>query len=190
MKSPHHTDKTTPPSTNPPAQLTPAAVYDTALEAALRSSRFAPRRLPLPPHWAWLLGKLAKTHGVAEPYCLLRYLQHVMSAATPSADCLQIVLANLGPVLKANVNGLPAAEGKMLAQVKRNVYRLLFCAFESYKLLSEEAPTGVAQVPTGVPTGQPVPSPALYLAVELFDLLHNPSSQARGQPSSSYCSHC
>lgn len=63
------------------AAVTPAGVYDVVLEAALRAGRFGKRRLPLAPQWAWLLGKVAKCHGVAEPYCLLRYLQHVMARA-------------------------------------------------------------------------------------------------------------
>lgn len=169
-----------------PPQATPAAVYDVALEAALRASRFGRRRLPLSPEWAWLLGKLAKTHGVAETYCLLRYLQHVMSAATPSADCLRILLSNLRPVLRAaaaagggGAAGLPAPERAMLSVVSASADGLLAHAFESYKLLCEDVPSGVADGPEGLPAGRPVPSATLALAVELFDALHEPSRQAR-----------
>lgn len=61
----------------------------------------------------------------------------------------------------------------MLASVRDSVDRLLALSLENYKQLSEAAPSGVAEGP--LPAGVPVPSPALFLTVEIFDLLHDPS---------------
>lgn len=150
------------------------AAYDTTLEAALRASRFGRRRLPLATQWAWLLNRLALTHALSEPYCAMRYMQHVMSAATPTADCLQIVLDNLSPVTHRGEGSLSQQEARMLSSVRESVDRLLAQALEHYKQLCESVPSGVAE--GGLPAGTPVPSPALALTVQLFSLLHDPLS--------------
>ena len=151
-----------------------SAVYDAALEAALLSLRFGRRRLQLRGDWAWLLGRLGAAHGVSETYAALRYLLHVLGAATPTADCLELVLTLFAPAFGRGEEGaLGPAEARMLAAAREGVDRLVASTFEQYKLLCEALPAGVvADGP--LPLGAPVPAPALPLAVRLFSLLHDP----------------
>lgn len=159
-----------------------AAVYDAALEAGLRSGGFARRRLALSADWAWLLRRLASVHGVSAQYASLRHALHILpGAATPSADCLSLVLTLIEPALRvAAVEGaLGGAEARMLAAARQGADRLCAATFEQYKSLVESCPGGVAEAGV-LPPGAACPAPALSLAVSLFGSLRDPlSAEAR-----------
>ena len=151
------------------------AVYDAALEAGLRAIGFGKRRLSIRADWSWLLTRLTVTHGVSDAYGRLRHLLHVFGgSATPTADCLELVLALYEPVhVQAEESGLAPPEMRMLAATREGCDRLLGSVFENYKSLVEALPSGV--VDGGIlPFGAPCPAPALALAVRLFTLLHDP----------------
>lgn len=101
--------------------------YDLLLEAAMRAQKFCAQKLWLDGPWKWLLTEFADYYGVSDSYTKLRYLikhkiiqvgsifntifshfflvnrylSHVMSVATPTKDCLELVHQLLVPVIKA-----------------------------------------------------------------------------------------
>jgi hypothetical protein len=157
-------------------------VYDSALEAGLRAMGFGKRRLAIRPDWAWLLGRLAGTHRISDAYVSLRHLLHIFGgAATPTADCLELVLALFAPVHSAGEEGaLPPPEQRMLASAREGCDRLVAATFLDYKCLCEALPAGVAEGGM-LPLGAPCPAPALPLAVRLFTLQHDPLSADFGR---------
>ena len=154
------------------------AVYDAALEAALRATGFGKRRLGIRADWAWLLARLCAQHCVSDSYAALRHLLHVFAgSATPTADCLDLVLQLFHPVHCQGEDGaLGPAEARMWAAAREGCDRLVASVFENYKSLVETLPSGL--VDGGVlPFGAPCPAAALPLAVRLFTLLHDPLGQ-------------
>ena len=84
--------------------LTPQGAYDFALGAALRRSR-SRRRLSIRDEWKYLLIELSRTHGVSESYTSLRYIQHLLAVATPTADCLSLIRDHLKLALRRQADG-------------------------------------------------------------------------------------
>ncbi|KAM7492448.1 hypothetical protein LguiA_035369 [Lonicera macranthoides] len=146
--------------------------YDLLLEAAMRAQKFCARKLWLDGPWKWLLTEFADYYGVSDSYTKLRYLSHVMSVATPTKDCLELVHQLLVPVIKArSEKTLTRQEKTMLLDCETQVENLLENAFENYKSLDENSPTGLLVDALG-----PMPeaaAPALSPAVQLYTLLHD-----------------
>ena len=155
--------------------LTSQAAYDFALAAALRALGFTWRRLSIHGPWESLLAELARSHGVTETYTSLRYIQHLLAVATPTADCLSLIREHLKLALKKQADGsLGATEAHMLNGIRVAVMTLVCCCFEHFKMLDECDFSGISQ------TGSPVvPAPALYVALDLFKALQrDPCSTA------------
>ena len=155
--------------------LTPQAAYDFALAAALRALGFTRRRLRVHGEWEVLLAELARSHAVTETYSSLRYIQHLLAVATPTADCLALIRQHLHLALRKQAEGsLGATEGQMLNGIRSAVMTLVCICFENYKSLDECDFDGIRQ------SGSPVvPAPALYVSLDLFKALQrDPSSNA------------
>ena len=152
-------------------RVTPAQVYDVALAAALRAQGCGPRRLAVTGEWAWLLGCLAASYGVRPSYAALAHAKWAVTRAnaTPTAYCLSLLGAVLGPLKAAQGRGaLLPQELAMLGAVEREAVALLAATLEAYHSLSEAAPGGVLEGGGAAPE---VPPPALLPAVELAGTL-------------------
>ena len=147
--------------------LPPSAAYDVALNASLRALGFHRRRLALHGPWAWLLRELSELQGVSPNHTSLRYVRHVLAVATPTADCLALILDHLAPCLREHASGgLTATEMNALDGIRTAVEQLVGVCFQNYKNLSEDEPRGIAKA---LPETQP--APALAIAVELSRIL-------------------
>ena len=153
--------------------LTPQAAYDFALGAALRALGFTRRRLTIHGQWQTLLDELAKGHGVSETYTSLRYIQHLLAVATPTADCLSLIRDHLKLALRRQADGsLGSTEGQMLNGIRSAVMTLVCVCLANYKSLDESEFRGITESIPPI-----VPAPALDVSLELFKALQrDPSS--------------
>ena len=161
--------------------------YDALLRAGLQAIGFNHRFLRIHGPWAWLLDEFARQKALSHEHCTIQYLWWVLQAATPTVDCFHVILECLPTVVAGGglVQGkLPKyAKGSRLApqdhtklvDVLLRVDRLLCQAFSSVKSLSEQAPRGTLDGHQAVPADL-LPAPALQLAVQLFNQLHDPLS--------------
>lgn len=156
--------------------MCPQKGYDLCLKVALRYLEFRRRRLSLHGPWSWLLGEYAGRHRISDAYCRLRYLLVIMMEATPTVDCLDLVLMELRPVLKVfDGNKLTDKEQKMLAVLNDKMHALLQICFENYNCLHEGQEKGVLEdvfLPLEDGWQKKCPAPALRCAVELFHVLN------------------
>ncbi|KAK4801554.1 hypothetical protein SAY86_022041 [Trapa natans] len=146
--------------------------YDLALEVAMKMQRFQQRNLSLHDPWKWLLREFASYYGISDIYTKLRYLSYVMDVATPTADCLTLVLDLLMPVLMKghSRSTLSHQENRILGETKNQIEQILAMVFENYKSLDESSFSGLADIfrpATGIA------APALEPAVKLYTLLHD-----------------
>ncbi|XP_057812221.1 uncharacterized protein LOC131026371 [Salvia miltiorrhiza] len=145
--------------------------YDLLLEAAMRAQQFHARNLRINGPWKWILTEFSEYYGVSDSYTKLRYLSYVMNVATPTKECLEILHELLVPVLKArSERNLTRQEKNILLDCETQVERLLAEAFQNYKSLDDNYPTGLAD--TSAPTSETA-SPALAPAVQVYTLLHD-----------------
>ncbi|KAL1560530.1 hypothetical protein AAHA92_10730 [Salvia divinorum] len=145
--------------------------YDLLLEAAMRAQQFHARNLRINGPWKWILEEFSEYYGVSDSYTKLRYLSYVMNVATPTKDCLEVLHELLVPVLKARSDrNLTRQEKSILLDCETQVERLLATAFQNYKSLDDNSPTGLADAST--PASETA-SPALAPAVQLYTLLHD-----------------
>jgi len=153
--------------------ISPQSAYDYALAAALRAIGFTRRRLDIHGNWELLLKELAEGHNVTTTYTSLRYIQHMLAVATPTADCLSMIRDHLREALRRQADGsLGAVESQMLNSNRVAVMTLVCVCFQNYKSLDESEFRGITD---GVPPI--VPAPALSVALELFKALQrDPSS--------------
>lgn len=156
--------------------LCPQKGYDLCLKVALRFLEFRRRRLSLHGPWSWLLGEFAGRHQISDAYCRLRYLLVIMMEATPTVDCLDLVLVELKPVLKDfDGSRLTEKEQKMLAVLNDKMHSLLQICFENYNCLNEGQEKGILEdvfLPLEDGWQKKCPAPALRCAVELFHVLN------------------
>eukprot|EP00899_Mesostigma_viride_P015118 jgi/Mesvir1/23607/Mv18290-RA.1 len=120
--------------------------FDILLRVALRSIGFRRRNLHLHGSWLWIVQTFKQSYSISDTYYQLRYLNHVTApgVATPTCDCLELVLAHLMPLLdQRHAGALNNKERLLLESLIKKVDSLLVLIFESYKLLSEEAPSGL-----------------------------------------------
>ncbi|XP_021776496.1 uncharacterized protein LOC110740316 [Chenopodium quinoa] len=149
--------------------------YDMLLEAAMPAQHFHSRNLCLNGPWKWLLNEFADYYGVPDSYTKLRYLLYVMKVATPTKECLELVLDLLMPVIKARgEKRLNRQEKTIFLECETQVESLLATVFENYKSLDEQSATGLTDSLTPVPE---TASPALAPAVQVYSLLHDILSQ-------------
>ena len=154
--------------------LTPQGAYDFALGAALRALAFTRRRLSIRDEWKYLLIELSRTHGVSESYTSLRYIQHLLAVATPTADCLSLIRDHLKLALRRQADGsLGATEAQMLNGIRGTVMTLVCVCFANYKSLDESQFKGITE---GIPPI--VPAPALEVSLELFKALQRDPTAA------------
>eukprot|EP00257_Ricinus_communis_P019201 XP_015578120.1 uncharacterized protein LOC8288297 isoform X1 [Ricinus communis] len=157
------------------AAVVETLAYDILLEAAMRAQHFHSRNLRLHGPWKWLLTEFADYYGVSDSYTKLRYLSHVMNAATPTKDCLELVNELLVPIIKARgEKSLTRQEKSLLLDCETRIESLLAKVFENYNSLDEYSPTGLADLFGPV---QESVAPALAPAVEVYILLHDILSQ-------------
>ena len=117
-----------------------------------------------------LLSRFAQAYGVSTHYCALAHLRWAVRAgnATPTADCFSVLHRLLSDVRTAAAEGrLGPHEDAVYRTVCRAVETLVAEAFEGYRFLSEDAPSGVDDC------DHPPAAPAAALgpAVALFCLL-------------------
>ena len=157
------------------AALTPQAAYDFSLGAALRAIGFTRRRLRVHGNWELLLKELAEGHNVTTTYTSLRYIQHMLAVATPTADCLSMIRDHLREALRRQVDGsLGSVESQMLNSIRVAVMTLVCVCFQHYKSLDESEFRGITESMPPI-----VPAPALSVSLELFKALQrDPSSSA------------
>ncbi|XP_051151756.1 uncharacterized protein LOC127265803 [Andrographis paniculata] len=149
--------------------------YDLLLEAAMRAQQFHARNLRIYRPWKWILTEFADYYGVSDSYTKLRYLSYVMNVATPTKDCLELLHELLVPVIKArSERNLTRQEKSILLDCEMQVERLLAEAFQNYKSLDEDSPTGLANMSAPV---SETAAPALAPAVQVYTLLHDILSQ-------------
>ena len=88
-----------------------AQVYDAAQEAAKRASRAGPRHLATAGCWSWLLRQLAAGYGVRSTYAGLASVRWAVQPGrlTPTADCLELLIRELGPLHRSQAHMLPQA---------------------------------------------------------------------------------
>ena len=154
--------------------LTPQGAYDFALGAALRSLAFTRRRLAIRGEWKYLLVELSRTHGVSESYTSLRYIQHLLAVATPTADCLSLIRDHLKLALRRQADGsLGATEAQMLNGIRVTVMTLVCVCFANYKSLDESQFKGITESIPPI-----VPAPALEVSLELFKALQRDPTAA------------
>ncbi|XP_042067514.1 uncharacterized protein LOC121810862 isoform X1 [Salvia splendens] len=145
--------------------------YDLLLEAAMRAQQFHARNLRINGPWKWILAEFSEYYGVSDSYTKLRYLSYVMNVATPTKDCLEVLHELLVPVLKAQSDrNLTRQEKSILLDCEAQVESLLATAFQNYKSLDDNSPTGLADA--SAPASETA-SPALAPAVQLYTLLHD-----------------
>ena len=151
-------------------QLSTSGAYDIALAAALRSLHFTRRRLQLHGHWAWLLEELRCNNNVSESYASLRYVQHLLAVATPTADCLSLICQHLKLPLRKEAEGtLSGMELQILnGHVRGGVLSLVCVCFQNYKSLDESEFRGIMDANS---TPHEIPAPALDVSLELFRML-------------------
>ena len=151
-------------------QLSTSGAYDIALAAALRSLHFTRRRLQLHGHWAWLLEELRCNNNVSESYASLRYVQHLLAVATPTADCLSLICQHLKLPLRKEAEGtLSGMELQILnGHVRGGVLSLVCVCFQNYKSLDESEFRGIVDANS---TPHEIPAPALDVSLELFRML-------------------
>jgi len=82
-------------------------IYDLVVRVALQEEGVGPRRLRMPGPWQALLSQFSAKFNVRTAYCELRLLAHIMDAAnaTPTADCLGVLLEKLPPLLQQRQQG-------------------------------------------------------------------------------------
>uniref|UniRef100_A0A2P2IK55 Uncharacterized protein n=1 Tax=Rhizophora mucronata TaxID=61149 RepID=A0A2P2IK55_RHIMU len=133
---------------------------------------FQQRNLLLSGPWKWLVTEFAHYYGVSDAYTKLRYLSYVMDVATPTKDCLDVVLDFLSPVLmKGNRKSvLSHQENRILGEVEDQVEQILALVFENYKSLDESSLSGVMEV---FAPASGLPAPAFAPAVKLYSLIHD-----------------
>jgi hypothetical protein len=154
--------------------LTPQGAYDFALGAALRALAFTRRRLAIRGEWKYLLVELSRTHGVSESYTSLRYIQHLLAVATPTADCLSLIRDHLKLALRRQADGsLGATEAQMLNGIRVTVMTLVCVCFANYKSLDESQFKGITESIPPI-----VPAPALEVSLELFKALQRDPTAA------------
>ncbi|CAK9148987.1 unnamed protein product [Ilex paraguariensis] len=146
--------------------------YDLVLEIVMKVQHFQQRNLVLHGQWKWLLTEFATYYGVSDAYTKLRYLSYVMDVATPTADCLTLVLdLLLAVVMKGQSKGtLSHQENRILGEIEDQVEQIFALVFENYKSLDESLPSGIMDVfkpATGLAAA------ALEPAVKLYTLLHD-----------------
>ncbi|KAK4765869.1 hypothetical protein SAY87_007511 [Trapa incisa] len=145
--------------------------YDLLLEASLRAQHFHSRNLRLYGHWKWLLKEFANYYDVSDSYTKLRYLSQVMSVATPTKHCLELVNELLVPITKAkNEKSLTRHEKGILLDCETQIESLLASVFENCKSLDECSATGLSEM---LETIQDHPALALAPAVQVFTILHD-----------------
>ncbi|KAL9251281.1 hypothetical protein AKJ16_DCAP03463 [Drosera capensis] len=145
--------------------------YDLLLEAAMRTENLHARNLRLQAPWNWLLAQFSDYYAVSVSYTQLRYLSFVMNVATPTKDCLELVMDLLLPVVKArNERRLNRQEKSILMDCESQVESLLAHVFENYKSLDELSPSGLSNTLAPAPESAP---PALDPAVQVYTLLHD-----------------
>ncbi|CAO2813042.1 unnamed protein product [Amaranthus hypochondriacus] len=145
--------------------------YDMLLGAAMRAQNFHSSNLCLYGPWKWLLSEFADYYGVSESYTKLRYLLYVMKVATPTKDCLELILDLLVPVVKARgEKTLNRQEKSLLLECEVQVESLLANVFENYKSLDEHPATDFSDSLILVPQTAPL---ALAPAVQIYTLLHD-----------------
>ncbi|KAJ7965795.1 Pesticidal crystal cry8Ba protein [Quillaja saponaria] len=145
--------------------------YDLVLEVAMKAQHFRQRNLVLHDPWRWLLKEFASYYGVSDIYTKLRYLSYIMDVATPTADCLSLVLELLAPVVNDHQKTtLSHQENRILGEMKDQIEQILTLVFENYKLLDESSLLGIMDV---FKPASGVPAPSLEPAVELYSLLHD-----------------
>jgi hypothetical protein len=151
-------------------QLSTSGAYDIALAAALRALHFTRRRLQLHGHWAWLLEELRCNNNVSESYASLRYVQHLLAVATPTADCLSLICQHLKLPLRKEAEGtLTGMELQILnGHVRGGVLSLVCVCFQNYKSLDESEFRGIVDANS---TPHEIPAPALDVSLELFRML-------------------
>ncbi|KAK3238627.1 hypothetical protein CYMTET_51376 [Cymbomonas tetramitiformis] len=147
-------------------------LYALVLDAALRDLSFGARHLPLSGPWEGLLHEFSLKYGLRDAYCRLQYMTRItQGCATPTADCFQIVLDNLEPVLEISAEEqLTAMERHLLTAVQKELEVLLAHTFQNYKGLAEEAANGLVSDLRVLP--EVLPAPALGLAARVYQLLH------------------
>ena len=93
------------------SKLLPAQVYDAALDVAKRASGAGPRDLATDGCWAWLLRELAASYGVRFSYAGLASVRWAVQPGrlTPTADCLELLIRELGPLHRSQAHMLPEA---------------------------------------------------------------------------------
>uniref|UniRef100_A0A803M875 Uncharacterized protein n=1 Tax=Chenopodium quinoa TaxID=63459 RepID=A0A803M875_CHEQI len=157
--------------------------YDMLLEAAMRAQHFHSRNLCLCGPWKWLLNEFADYYGVPDSYTKLRYLLYVMKVATPTKECLELVLELLMPVIKARdekrlnrqeISRITLHQKTIFLECETQVETLLATVFENYKSLDEQSATGLTDSLTPVPETASI---ALAPAVQVYSLLHDILSQ-------------
>ena len=86
-------------------------VYDAALDAAKRASRAGPRHLATNGSWSWLLRQLAVAYGVRIAYAGLASVRWAVQPGrlTPTADCLDLLVLELGPLHRSQSHMMPQA---------------------------------------------------------------------------------
>ncbi|CAG9463051.1 unnamed protein product [Pedinophyceae sp. YPF-701] len=155
--------------------------YDMALMAALAAQGCGARKLVLEGPWQWLLKELARVYGVREAYTALTYLKWALQPqhATPTADCFSVLLAGVRPLKEAELaRTLPAEESAMLRSICQAVESLVARALESYRMLSEQAPSGLCGPGEAPPQ---LPAPAMAPALALYSMLRDPLSPSDQQ---------
>ncbi|KAJ7958937.1 Pesticidal crystal cry8Ba protein [Quillaja saponaria] len=145
--------------------------YDLVLEVAMKVQHFQQRNLLLHDPWRWLLKEFASYYGVSDVYTKLRYLSYIMDVATPTAECLSLVLELLAPVVNGHQKTtLSHQENRILGETKDQIEQILTLVFENYKSLDESSLSGIMDV---FRPASGVPAPALEPAVRLYNLLHD-----------------
>ncbi|GER45804.1 DNA-directed RNA polymerase subunit beta' [Striga asiatica] len=144
---------------------------DLLLEAAMRAIQFHGWSLRIEGPWKWILSEFADHYGVSDSYTKLRYLSYVLNVATPTKDCLELLHELLVPVLKArSERNLTRQEKSILLDCENQIERLLAEVFQSYKLLDEKSPTGLADMSAPI---SETAAPALTPAVQIYTFLHD-----------------
>ncbi|PKU84945.1 hypothetical protein MA16_Dca026827 [Dendrobium catenatum] len=154
------------------ASVAETVAYDILLEVAMKVQNIQQRNLLLHGPWKWLLTEFASYYGVSDAYTRLRYLSYILDVATPTADCLTLVLDLLAPVLlkTGDKKALSQQEDRILGEVEVQIEILLALVFENYKALDESSPSGIVEV---FQSSTSTPAAALAPAINLYKLLHD-----------------